>query len=109
MTTQTIESPVKIHRPRPRSGQIILAVNLSEVADGTRAIATLMNMGYAPQLRLYQFKTGVGVLAVLKDEQLDQTPDDDYLMDEWLELNGLYGNSGAILWRGKVQAGEIAA
>lgn len=83
-----------------RTGQIILLLDLTTSGDSETVMATLQRLGYTPEIRHVSYKTGVHVLAILKDEQHNVIPD-DYLIDEWLELRSEIHADAVHLWCGK--------
>lgn len=90
-------------RPGAKPGQIILGVDLSETERSSEVLHLLSQLGYEPQLRYLELKTGLHVFAILKDEQHSPnlTIDDEYLMDEWETLATQITPSTAVrLWRG---------
>lgn len=89
--------------PGAKPGQIILGVDLSETERCSQVLDLLTELGYEPQLRYLELKTGLHVFALLKDEQHDPTVmiDDEYLMDEWEALvNQITPSKAVRLWRG---------
>lgn len=90
-------------RPGAKPGQIILGVDLSETERSSQVLDLLTELGYEPQLRYLDLRTGLHVFAVLKDEQHDPNVmiDQEYLMNEWEKLVNQITPSTAIrLWRG---------
>jgi hypothetical protein len=90
-------------RPGAKPGQIILGVDLSETERSSQVLDLLTELGYEPQLRYLELRTGLHVFAVLKDEQHDPNVmiDDEYLMNEWETLVSQITPSTAVrLWRG---------
>lgn len=85
-----------------KPGQILLLVDLTSTPNPTEVLAGLKEMSYEPQIRYCLFATGLHVMAVLKNEQLDPTLDidDEYLMDEWISLGERFGQESVRLWRG---------
>ncbi len=90
-------------RPGAKPGQIILGVDLSETERSSQVLDLLTELGYEPQLRYLELRTGLHVFAVLKDKQHDPNViiDDEYLMNEWETLVSQITPSTAVrLWRG---------
>jgi hypothetical protein len=56
-----------------KSGQVVLFVDLSTVEQPSDVLKLLTSLGYEPQLRYLELKTGLHVVAMLKDEQHDPT------------------------------------
>jgi hypothetical protein len=87
-------------KPGVKPGQVILAVDLSIAGKVDDALARLQEMGYKPEIRHVAYRSGVHVLAVVKDEH-HETVKSDYLMDEWRQLRTQINPSAVLLWRGK--------
>jgi hypothetical protein len=87
-------------KPGAQTGQTILLVDLTTSGDADAVLATLQRLGYHPEIRHVSYKTGVHVLAVLKDEQHDSIPE-DYLIDEWMQLRSEINPDAVHLWCGK--------
>ncbi len=88
-------------KPGTKLGQIILAVDLT-VADAVdRILAKIQDLGYDPEIRHVNYPSGVHVSAILKDEQHSEAVDDDYLLDEWLQVRSEINPDAVHLWRGK--------
>jgi hypothetical protein len=90
-------------KPGAKPGQIILGVDLSETEYPSQVLGSLSDLGYEPELRYLELKTGLHVFAILKHEQHNQSHlfNDDYLMDEWEALVKQVTPSIAVrLWRG---------
>ncbi|MEB3293799.1 MAG: hypothetical protein VKJ24_11625 [Synechococcales bacterium] len=83
-----------------KTGQTILLVDLTTSGDSDAVMTTLQRLGYTPEIRHVGYKTGVHVLAVLKDEQHDVIPE-DYLIDEWMQLRSEINPDAVHLWCGK--------
>ncbi len=90
-----------------KPGQVVLLVDLSELPQPSQTLTLLSSLGYSPQLRYLETQTGLHVVAVLKDEQLD-TPhsiDEEALFDEWetlaLRITPDQPNQAVRLWRGR--------
>ena len=92
-------------KPGVKSGQVILAVDLSIAGNVNDVLARLQEMGYKPEIRHVAYRSGVHVLAVIKDEQ-HETVEPNYLMDEWRQLCSQINPSAVLLWRGK-SPGEL--
>lgn len=62
----------------------------------------LTSLGFNPQLRYCEFRTGLHVVALLQEEQLDRTQpiSDDYLAEEWETLVNQINPAAVHLWRG---------
>ena len=100
-TTEQITA-LKI-RPGTKPGQIILGVDLSETERSSQVLDLLTELGYEPQLRYLELRTGLHVFALLKDEQHEPNVmiDQEYLMNEWETLVSHITPSTAVrLWRG---------
>jgi hypothetical protein len=89
-------------KPGVKPGQIILAVDLTTAGVADDVLAELDALGYSPEIRHVAYRTGVHVLAVLKDEQ-HETIGDDYLLDEWQTVLSVIGSDAVLLWRGKTR------
>ena len=89
-------------KPGAKSGQIMLAVDLSIAGDADEVLAIIQQLGYEPKIRHVAYPSGVHVLAVLKDEQ-HEIVDDDYLLDEWLQVRTQINPDAVHLWRGKAK------
>jgi hypothetical protein len=87
-------------KPGAQTGQTILLVDLTTSGDADAVLSTLQRLGYTPEIRHVSYKTGVHVLAVLKDEQHDSIPE-DYLIDEWMQLRSAINPDAVHLWCGK--------
>jgi hypothetical protein len=67
-------------------------------------------LGYTPQLRYLETQTGLHVVAVLKDEQINpaQPSDEEALFDEWealaLRITPENPNQAVRLWRGRLSS-----
>ncbi|MBD1995214.1 hypothetical protein H6G00_01040 [Leptolyngbya sp. FACHB-541] len=85
-----------------KAGQIVLLVDLTQTPNPIETLDLLKSTGYEPQLRFCVFATGLHIVAVLKNEQFDpsQPIDDEYLMDEWIELVEKINPDAVRLWRG---------
>ncbi|MEZ2230520.1 MULTISPECIES: hypothetical protein [unclassified Microcoleus] len=88
-------------KPGAQLGQIILAVDLTVAGAIDRILATIQDLGYDPEIRHIKYPSGVHVLAILKDEQHSQAVDDDYLLEEWLQVRSQINPDAVHLWRGK--------
>ncbi|XZN93773.1 MAG: hypothetical protein ACM65M_13535 [Microcoleus sp.] len=88
-------------KPGAQLGQIILAVDLTVAGAIDRILATIQDLGYDPEIRHIKYPSGVHVLAILKDEQYSQAVDDDYLLEEWLQVRSQINPDAVHLWRGK--------
>ncbi|NJK75151.1 MAG: hypothetical protein HC849_09875 [Oscillatoriales cyanobacterium RU_3_3] len=88
-------------KPGAQLGQIILAVDLTVAGAIDRTLATIQDLGYDPQIRHVNYSSGVHVLAILKDEQHSEAIDDDYLLEEWLQVRSQINPDAVHLWRGK--------
>jgi hypothetical protein len=88
-------------KPGARAGQIILLVDLTTSGNSDDVLATLQGLGYAPEIRHASYKSGVHVLAILKDEQHDGPVDEDYLVDEWMVLRSQLNPDAVHLWCGQ--------
>jgi hypothetical protein len=84
-------------KPGAKLGQIILAVDLTVDRD----LAKIQDLGYDPEIRHVNYPSGVHVLAILKDEQHKQAVDDDYLLEDWLQVRSEINADAVHLWRGK--------
>jgi hypothetical protein len=85
-----------------KPGQVVLFVDLSTVEQPSEVLRLLTSLGYEPQLRYLELKTGLHVVAILKDEQHDpsQQLDEEYLLDEWEDLTAQINPDAVRLWRG---------
>jgi len=88
-------------KPGAKLCQIILAVDLTVAGAVYRILAKIQDLGYDPEIRHLNYPSGVHVLAILKDEQHSEAVDDDYLLDEWLEVRSEINPDAVHLWRGK--------
>jgi len=88
-------------KPGAKLGQIILAVDLTVAGAVDRVLAKIQHLGYDPEIRHLNYPSGVHVLAILKDEQHSETVDDNYLLDEWLQVRSEINPEAVHLWRGK--------
>jgi len=90
-----------------RPGQVVLLVDLSELPQPSQTLALLPSLGYNPQLRYLETQTGLHVVAVLKDEQIDSAnlTAEESLFDEWeslaLRITPDNLNQAVRLWRGR--------
>ncbi len=80
-------------KPGAKLGQMIVTVD--------RILAKIQDLGYNPEIRHVNYPSGVHVLAILKDEQHSEAVDDDYLLEEWLQVRSEINPDGVHLWRGK--------
>jgi hypothetical protein len=88
-------------KPGAKLGQIILAVDLTVAGSGNHVLPTIERLGYEPEIRHVNYASGIHVLAILKDEQHEQAVDDDYLLEEWLQVRSQINADAVHLWRGK--------
>ena len=88
-------------KPGAKLGQIILAVDLTLAGSVDNVLAKIQDLGYNPEIRHLNYPSGVHVLAILKDEQHSEAVDDDYLLEDWLQLRSLINPDAVHLWRGK--------
>jgi len=88
-------------KPGAKLGQIILAVDLTVAGSVDNVLAKIQDLGYNPEIRHVNYPSGVHVLAILKDEQHSKAVDDDYLLDEWLQVRSEINPDAVHLWRGK--------
>jgi hypothetical protein len=88
-------------KPGARSGQIVLAVDLSVAGNTDEVLASIERLGYEPEIRHVAYPSGVHVLAFLKNEQHESTVEDDYLLDEWQRVREQINPDAVHLWRGK--------
>jgi hypothetical protein len=88
-------------KPGAKLGQIILALALTVAGAVDRVLAKIQDLGYDPEIRHINYPSGVHVLAILKDEQHKQAVDDDYWLDEWLQVRSEINPDAVHLWRGK--------
>jgi hypothetical protein len=88
-------------KPGAKLGQIIFAVDLTVVGAVDRILAKIQDLGYDPEMRHLNYSSGVHLLAILKDEQHSEAVDDDYLLDEWLQVRSEINPDAVHLWRGK--------
>jgi len=87
-------------KPGAKTGQIILSVDLTVAGNAEEVLANLKELGYSPEIRHVNYSTGIHVLAVLKDEQHETVVDENYLIDEWMQLRDRFGAKAVRLWRG---------
>ncbi|MEG4582795.1 hypothetical protein QUA71_24750 [Microcoleus sp. MON1_C5] len=92
---------VECVKPGAKLGQIILAAALTVLAAVDRVLAKIQDFGYDPEIRHVNYPSGVYVLASLKDEQHKQAVDDDYLLEDWLQVRSEINADAVHLWRGK--------
>ena len=88
-------------KPGAKLGQIILALDLTVAGAVDRILAKIQDLGYDPEIRHLNYPSGVHVLAILKDEQHSEAVDDDYWLDEWLQVRSEINPDAVYLWRGK--------
>ena len=88
-------------KPGAKLGQIILAVDLTLAGSVDNVLAKIQDLGYNPEIRHVNYPSGVHVLAILKDEQHYEAVDDDYLLEEWLQVRSQINPDAVHLWRGK--------
>lgn len=88
-------------KPGAKLGQIILAVDLTVAGAVDRILAKIQDLGYDPEIRHVNYPSGVHVLAILKDEQHSEAVDDDYLLEDWLQVRSEINSDAVHLWRGK--------
>jgi hypothetical protein len=88
-------------KPGAKTGQVILLVDLTTSGNSDETIVILEQLGYDPEIRHVSYKSGVHVVAVVKDEQHDNLPSDDYLIDEWMQLRSLIVPDAVHLWSGQ--------
>ena len=88
-------------KPGAKLGQIILALALTVAGAVDRILAKLQDLRYDPEIRHTNYPSGVHLLAILKDEQHSEAVDDDYLLDEWLQVRSEINPDAVHLWRGK--------
>ena len=88
-------------KPGAKLGQIILAVDLTVAGAVGRLLAKIQDLGYDPEIRHVNYPSGVHLLAILKNEQHSEAVDDDYLLDEWLQIRSEINPDAVHLWRGK--------
>jgi hypothetical protein len=86
-----------------KPGQVVLFVDLSVIEQPSDVLKRLTTLGYKPELRYLELKTGLHVVAVLKDEQHESTQllDEEYLLDEWEGLAQQIQSDAVRLWRGR--------
>ena len=90
-----------------KPGQVILLVDLSELPQPSQTLQLLSELGYTPQLRYLETQTGLHVVAVLKDEQINTAhpSDEEALFDEWealaLRITPENPNQAVRLWQGR--------
>ncbi|MBD2579184.1 hypothetical protein [Oscillatoria sp. FACHB-1406] len=88
-------------KPGVKSGQIILAVDLTLAGDADDVLAAIERLGYEPEIRHMSYASGIHVLAILKDEQHQEVVDDDYLLEEWWQVRSQIPADAVHLWRGR--------
>jgi len=74
-------------------------VDLLKAVD--RILAKIQDLGYNPEIRHVNYPSGVHVLAILKDEQHSEAVDDDYLLEDWLQVRSQINRDAVHLGRGK--------
>jgi hypothetical protein len=80
-------------------GQIILVVDLTVAVD--RTLAKIQDLGDHSEIRQINYPSGVHVLAILKDSQHSEVVEDDYLLEDWLQVRSQINPDAVHLWRGK--------
>lgn len=90
-------------KPGAKSGQIVLAVDLSVAGNADEVLSAIERLGYQPEIRHVAYPLGIHVLAFLKDEQHDTTVSDDYLLEEWQQVQEQINPDAVHLWRGKTK------
>lgn len=88
-------------KPGVKTGQIVLAVDLTIAGSSEEVLNTISQLGYEAEIRHVAYPAGVHVLAVLKDEQHETPIDDDYLLGEWMQLRLKINPDAVHLWRGR--------
>jgi hypothetical protein len=88
-------------KPGAKPGQIVLAVDLSVAGNTEEVLSKINQLGYQPEICHVAYPLGVHVLAILKDEQHNTPTSDDYLLQEWEQLQGQINPDAVHLWRGK--------
>ncbi|MEO6863115.1 MAG: hypothetical protein ABI180_16515 [Microcoleus sp.] len=88
-------------KPGAKLGQIILVVDLTVAGSVDNVLAKIQDLGSYPEIRHVNYPSGVHVLAILKDEQHSEAVDDDYLLEDWLQVRSQINPDGVHLWRGK--------
>lgn len=94
-------SLLNLTKPGAAVGQIILAVDLTIAGDTTAVMQAIAELGYTPEIRHVLYPEGVHVFAVLVDEVHTETPDDEHMMEEWLQLQEVVDSEAVHLWRGR--------
>ena len=87
-------------KPGAKVGQIILLVDLTTSGNSDDVMATLQTLGYSPEIRHASYRSGVHVLAILKDEYHQNPVSEDYLIDEWMKLRSHINPDAVHLWSG---------
>jgi len=80
-------------------GQIILVVDLTVAVD--RTLAKIKDLGDHSEIRHINYPSGVHVLAILQDSQHSEVVEDDYLLEDWLQVRSQINSDAVHLWRGK--------
>ena len=88
-------------KPGAKLGQTLLAFALTVAGAVDRILPKIQDLGYDPEIRHLNYPSGVHVWAILKDEQHSETVDDNYLLDEWLQVRSEINPDAVHLWRGK--------
>ncbi|PSB15302.1 hypothetical protein C7B69_18405 [filamentous cyanobacterium Phorm 46] len=88
-------------KPGAKFGQIILVVDLTVAGSVDNVLGKIQDLGYNPEIRHFNYPSGVHVLAILKDEQHSEAVDNDYLLEDWLEVRSEINADAVHLWRGK--------
>lgn len=86
-------------KPGAKFGQVRLVVDLSVAGNVDETLNILKEMGYEPTFELVSLRSGVHVLAVLKDEQFDRCVEPSYLIEEWKNLRSQIEPKAVHLWR----------
>lgn len=96
--------PLNLTHPGAAVGQIILAVDLTIAGDPTAVMQAIWKLGYEPGIRYVAYSEGIHILAVLIDEQHSEIPDDQYLLEKWLQVRQMIDPEAVHLWRGHPNA-----
>jgi len=86
-------------KPGAKIGQVILSVDLTVAGNAEDVLANLKELGYSPVIRYVNYTAGIHVIAVLKDEKPETLMDENYLMNEGIEICDYFNDNAVGLWR----------
>lgn len=78
-----------------------MAVDLTVAGAVDRTLAKIQDLGDHPEIRHINYPSGVHVLAILQDSQHSEVVEDDYLLEDWLQVRSQMNSDAVHLWRGK--------